>query len=122
VLAALVARDCEVRRRFRDGIAMIEVGKQPNLIELQARLGALVGLEAKEFTGDLDANRQRLSQAFRDKHMLIVLDNVWQGDASTRSTAARKDSNSSSPRASSRSPITTAPCAWTCSRIAKAAS
>jgi tetratricopeptide (TPR) repeat protein len=81
VLAALVARDCEVRRRFRDGIAMIEVGKQPNLIELQARLGALVGVEAKEFTGDLDANRQRLSQAFRDKHMLIILDNVWKREA-----------------------------------------
>jgi hypothetical protein len=81
VLAVLVARDCEVRRRFRDGIAMLEVGKQPNLIELQARLGALVGLEAKEFTGDLDANRQRLSQAFRDKHMLIILDNVWYRNA-----------------------------------------
>ena len=81
VLAALVARDCQVRRRFRDGIAMLEVGKQPNLIELQARLGALVGVEAKEFTSNLDANRQRLSQAFRDKHMLIILDNVWHRNA-----------------------------------------
>ena len=81
VLAAMVAHDCEIRRTFPHGIALIEVGKQPNLTELQARLGKLVGLEAAEFKENLDANRQLLSAAFLGKRMLIILDNVWNKHA-----------------------------------------
>ncbi len=81
VLAAMVAHDCEIRRTFPDGIVLIEVGKQPNLTELQARLGKLVGLEAAEFKENLDANRQLLSAAFLGKRMLIILDNVWNKHA-----------------------------------------
>ncbi len=79
VLAAMVARDCETRRIFPDGIARIEVGKQskPEPTQIQARLGELVGLRSEEFTSNLEANRQKLSIALRGKRMLIILDNVW---------------------------------------------
>jgi hypothetical protein len=77
VLAAAVAHDCAVRRDFPNGLAWIEVGKQPNLTELQSRIGRLVGLEASEFKENLAANKELLSAAFRGKRMLIILDNVW---------------------------------------------
>lgn len=81
VLAAAVAHDCAVRRDFPGGLAWIEVGKKPNLTELQSRIGRLVGLEASEFKENLDANKQLLSTAFHDKRMLIILDNVWGKNA-----------------------------------------
>lgn len=77
VLAAMVARDCEMRRIFPDGIARIEVGKQGKPAQMQARLGELVGLPSEAFTSDLESNRHELSLALRNKRMLIILDNVW---------------------------------------------
>ncbi|MFN7208926.1 MAG: NB-ARC domain-containing protein, partial [Aggregatilineales bacterium] len=78
VLAAMVARDCEMRRIFPDGIVRIEVGKKGEPTQMQMRLGELVGLPSEEFKSDVEGNRQKLSTALRGKRMLIILDNVWR--------------------------------------------
>jgi hypothetical protein len=81
VLAALVARDCETRRTFPDGIAFIEIGKKPDLLSRQAEFGALFGMTPDQFKGDLAVNKALLRQAIGSRKLLIILDNVWSRDA-----------------------------------------
>jgi tetratricopeptide (TPR) repeat protein len=81
VLAALVARDCETRRTFPDGIAFIEIGKKPDLLSRQAEFGALFGMRPDQFKGDLAVNKALLRQAIGSRKLLIILDNVWSRDA-----------------------------------------
>ncbi|MCS6871313.1 MAG: TIR domain-containing protein [Anaerolineae bacterium] len=78
VLAAMVARDCEVRRTFPDGITLIEVGFGATPVQVQTRLGKSLGIEASEFKSDVEYNKHLLIPRLRGKRMLFILDNVWK--------------------------------------------
>jgi hypothetical protein len=75
-LAAAVAQDCAVRRRFKDGVYWIEIGQQPEITSRQADLGALLGDQREHYT-DPTAGKMRLSYLLADKQALVVLDDVW---------------------------------------------
>ncbi len=75
-LAAAVVQDCEVRRRFKDGVYWIEIGQHPEVTSRQADLGALLG-DSREHYTDPTAGKTRLSYLLADKQALIVLDDVW---------------------------------------------
>jgi tetratricopeptide (TPR) repeat protein len=75
-LAAAVAQDCAVRRRFKDGVYWIEIGQHPEITSRQADLGALLG-DSREHYTDPTAGKTRLSNLLADKQALIVLDDVW---------------------------------------------
>lgn len=80
VLAGLFSRDCRTRWHFRDGIYWIEVGRTPNVIDLQLRLGRLlgdVGARAAENYATPQLGHDRLTELLAGKWALIVLDDVW---------------------------------------------
>ena len=75
VLAAAVARDPKVRDAFPDGRFWLELGPDPPLLQLQARLAAALG-DSTPIT-DVPQGRARLSRLLAERRCLLVLDNVW---------------------------------------------
>ena len=79
VLAAALATDDRVRRRFPDGVYWVTVGERPDVLALQldllSRLGARPGIRTPtEATAALRA-------ALAEKRVLLVVDDVWSHDA-----------------------------------------
>jgi len=77
VLAAALARDMDVRRRFVDGVVWLEVGIEPKPMELYKRLATALG-EPHAYQENAAAWDAYLSERLRDKSCLLVLDDVWQ--------------------------------------------
>ncbi len=75
-LAAALACDCDVRRRFKDGVLWLDIGQNPIIASRQADLGALLG-DAREHYQDEKSGKLRLSWLLGDKQLLLVLDDVW---------------------------------------------
>ncbi|MEL6526458.1 MAG: NB-ARC domain-containing protein, partial [Chloroflexota bacterium] len=76
-LSCALARSCDVRRHFPDGVFFIEVGKKPDLLARMAAIGAIFGDDRQQYI-DMNAAAQRLSAILADKHALLVLDDVWE--------------------------------------------
>ncbi len=77
-LAASVLRDSLVRRIYPDGIFWLTLGKEPDLLSLQARLIHMVGGGYQNFQ-DVAQGRRILRSLLFDKRCLLVLDDVWDG-------------------------------------------
>src|SRR5262249_3164098 len=75
VLAATAARDEKVRAAFPDGRFWLELGPDPQLLQLQASLIAALG-DSPPVT-DLGQGRARLSRLLGGRRCLLVPDNVW---------------------------------------------
>jgi hypothetical protein len=79
VLAAAVAADDRVRRRFPDGVYWVTVGEQPDLLALQLDLlGRLGAPREARTTGEASA---ALHAALADRRVLLVVDDVWSDTA-----------------------------------------
>ena len=74
VLASAVTEVPEVRRRFRDGVAWVSVGRR-SLPEAQAQLA--IQLDGKSLGADVEENRLLLNQQLDGVACLVVLDDVW---------------------------------------------
>jgi hypothetical protein len=75
-LAAQIARDCEIRRGFPDGVAWVRLGKQVTDPEtLRVMVGAAFGIQAESLRGP--GGQFAFVQALQDRDALIVLDDVW---------------------------------------------
>jgi WD40 repeat protein len=75
-LAAELARDEEVRRRFCHGIVWVTLGQTPILINLQASIvGALTG-EPTQFK-DVQEGKIFLGNLLKGKACLLILDDIW---------------------------------------------
>lgn len=83
VLAAALALDEEVRRRFRDGIVWLTVGINPEPMALYQRLATTLGETYAYQEGERQWNAY-LSNLLRDKSCLLVLDDVWSQREATR--------------------------------------
>ena len=80
VLAAALATDDRVRRRFPDGVYWVTVGERPDVLALQLDLLSRLGARSEAQTR-ADATRA-LRAALVDKRVLLVVDDVWSaGDA-----------------------------------------
>ena len=73
VLAAAVTELPEVRRRFRDGVAWVSVGRR-SLPEAQATLA--IQLDGQSLGADVEHNRSLLAKQLKDVACLVVLDDV----------------------------------------------
>ncbi|MGI0498347.1 NB-ARC domain-containing protein, partial [Limnospira platensis] len=85
VLAAALARDNEVRRRFRDGIVWLTVGINPQPMALYDTIAKTLG-DSYAFAlqeGESQWNAY-LSNLLRDKSCLLVLDDVWSQSEAER--------------------------------------
>jgi tetratricopeptide (TPR) repeat protein len=76
-LAIALARDCEVRQAFSDGILWITIGQSPQLLSLQSQIGEMLGDNPRNFT-NLEDGKRRLSTLLVDKACLVVLDDIWE--------------------------------------------
>ncbi|MHB8751396.1 MAG: tetratricopeptide repeat protein, partial [Aggregatilineales bacterium] len=75
-LAAVLAADCDVRRRFKDGVIWLNIGQNPLIASRQADLGDLFGDDRTHYQ-DEKSGSLRLSWLLADKQALIILDDVW---------------------------------------------
>ncbi len=76
-LAAALAEDCQIRRHFPSGILWIEVGRTPNIADLQTSIGVHFGDSRDNYPNERDGALS-LSRLLRDKAALILLDDVWE--------------------------------------------
>ncbi|MBL8161412.1 MAG: TIR domain-containing protein [Anaerolineae bacterium] len=76
-LAIALARDCEVRRAFPDGIFWLTIGQNPQVLSLQSQLGEMLGDNPRSFTNPDDGKR-RLNTLLIDKSCLLILDDIWE--------------------------------------------
>ncbi|MGI2902100.1 NB-ARC domain-containing protein [Tolypothrix sp. VBCCA 56010] len=77
VLAAMLARDEEVRHSFPDGILWITLGQNPALTLRQLDLVKMLGGSSQMFQ-DVQQGRVHLSELLANKACLVILDDVWQ--------------------------------------------
>ena len=79
-LALTFVRDAEVRECFYEGILWVDVGPQPNILNILSRWGTLLGAEPSA-NSDLtlrDAWLLGLRMAIGTRRMLFIIDNVWR--------------------------------------------
>lgn len=80
VLAAAVARDDQVRRRFSDGVYWVTVGERPDLFAILIELIHRIGDPDPPPRTVLEA-RSRIRGLLADRRTLLVVDDVWSDAA-----------------------------------------
>jgi pimeloyl-ACP methyl ester carboxylesterase len=77
ILAALIAREPAVQAAFPDGIYWIQLGQMP---DIQFRLNTLLSFIPNHPSTfpNADTTTIYLRNYFRNKHSLIILDDVWE--------------------------------------------
>ncbi|GAC1623342.1 MAG: hypothetical protein NVS4B11_18030 [Ktedonobacteraceae bacterium] len=81
-LANQLAHDSEVQAHFHHGILWAGIGQHPNLVSLLSTWGALLTIAPSEIT-TLTSTAEwanTLRDVIGERHMLIVLDDVWHID------------------------------------------
>jgi len=78
VLAALLARDPEIRRAFPDGIVWISLGQSTNLHALQHNLAVELGLTG--YFENIIQGKVRLAEFLNNKAVLLILDDLWDSE------------------------------------------
>lgn len=79
VLASALARDCEVRRAFPDGILWAAIGTEAAITARQAQLAEALG-DAPHSFEDTHQGKARLSDLLNGKACLLILDDVWSAE------------------------------------------
>ena len=77
VLAMALARDCQVRRAFADGVIWLAAGLQPNLLGMLKRAALALGDDLTHYV-EIDAAQPQLQNMLAERACLLVLDNVWE--------------------------------------------
>ena len=76
VLASELARGEEIRHHFPDGVFWVTVGEKPDLLALQIDLLARLGSDVPEPRNPSDG-LARLRDVLAERHVLLVIDDVW---------------------------------------------
>ncbi len=77
ILAAVIAHDDEIRAAFPDGIVWVQLGQSPNIVEAQSHV--LESFDEYEGAPISPGDGLRLlKNKFRDKKILLILDDVWK--------------------------------------------
>lgn len=77
-LAAAICHDRDIQTAFDDGILWVTLGPAPDIVTKITELYAALSGERPYFVSDADASYY-LSQKMRDRHCLLVIDDVWHG-------------------------------------------
>lgn len=76
VLVSALARDCDVRRAFPDGIFWISAGQSPLIVEQLTAIGTALG-DKRDNYRTFDDSLERLRALLAGKATLFILDDVW---------------------------------------------
>ncbi len=79
-LAAWLAHDPEIQQTFPDGILWVSLGTTPNLLSELSAWGRALKSESLQNARDLKQARELLTGLLQDKHMLLILDDVWEAE------------------------------------------
>jgi tetratricopeptide (TPR) repeat protein len=79
VLAAALVSDYAVRRAHHDGIYWVRIGQQQDLVVLQEALACLLDCRKQAFR-DVQEGRLFLSDALKEKDVLLILDDVCSAE------------------------------------------
>jgi tetratricopeptide (TPR) repeat protein/transcriptional regulator with XRE-family HTH domain len=81
-LAVALAHDKEIRTQFCDGVLWAALGVHPNVPAILRRWGTLLGATTSEIEtyNQQEDWLQALRNAAGERHLLFVLDDVWQTD------------------------------------------
>jgi tetratricopeptide (TPR) repeat protein len=80
-LAIALAHDCEVRRRYPDGILWVKVTQTPDLQTRLADIGVCFGDPREWYVGpgtDVESAAGQLNRTLHDRRALLILDDVWE--------------------------------------------
>lgn len=77
VLAAALAQDCDIRRRFPDGVVWVAIGKTPEIATRLGDIGVTLGDSREEYP-DEARGKVALGKLLDEKSALIILDDVWK--------------------------------------------
>jgi hypothetical protein len=76
-MAAVLAYDPDIRARYPDGTLWISLGPAPSIISGLAAWGRALGAANVMNEKTVENASNRLSAILRDKHMLLIIDDVW---------------------------------------------
>lgn len=82
-IATVLTEDREVTEAFPDGILWASLGQSPNPIYTMAKWGEGFGTDEIFRCPTLKEAVGRLSDLFRNKRLLIIIDDVWQAEHAT---------------------------------------
>lgn len=82
-LAFALAHDQRIQEHYSDGILWANLGPQPDLAEHFSRWGGLVEatISQKQGQSSLADQASAIHQAIGTRHMLVVIDDIWELDA-----------------------------------------
>lgn len=76
VLAATIAHDEDIRKRFFDGIIWLSIGQRSDLVARQQQLAKILG-ERQRGIIDVQDGRACLSELLSNRASLLILDDIW---------------------------------------------
>lgn len=77
-IAAMIAHDAEIAAHFSDGILWASLGETPDLLSELAGWANALNLRDASQVRRIDDLSVQLANAVRDRHLLLVIDDVWQ--------------------------------------------
>ncbi|MBN1202828.1 MAG: hypothetical protein JXJ20_13335 [Anaerolineae bacterium] len=77
-LAAMLAHDEDVHLSFPDGVLFTSLGQQPNLMTDLLAWAHVLGMAGFEDLNTVEELSKRLAAVLRDRHMLLIVDDVWE--------------------------------------------
>ncbi len=94
-LVSVLSRDPEVLQVFPDGVLWSSLDQNPELMSKLAAWGRALGTDNLGSLPTLDEATAELTIRLRNKRMLLVLDDVWDGTCAFPFLKARADTKSS---------------------------
>jgi WD40 repeat protein len=77
VIAAAIARDCETRRSFEDGVIWLRFGRQAHIDKNLQLVGRSQGDDQPQHYLETQRGAARLSEILEQRNVLLVLDDIW---------------------------------------------
>jgi len=77
-IAAMIAHDAQIAAHFSNGILWASLGESPDLLSELAGWASALNLRDASQVRKIDDLSVQLANAIRDKHLLLVIDDVWQ--------------------------------------------
>jgi hypothetical protein len=79
-IASALAYDKEIIERFPDGILWTSLGQTPQVLSELTKWGRFIGMFDIQNSKTIEEAQQQLAAALRNKHMLIIIDDVWASE------------------------------------------
>ena len=77
-IVATLAHQKDVAEQFPDGVLWASLGEHPGILAQLSKWADALRLHSPRRAGNFEAVSAQLTAALRDRHMLLIVDDVWQ--------------------------------------------